>query len=938
MKVTTFGRLALTAGIMAVAASGLVASPAFADPASLYADNLVGFGSDTTQDVMQELSTAIGADKLASFNSTFTSPATNAVQVRPGGPTTVTRAKGSGDGWSMLQVAEGSATSKTINLLPSGSALATKDNTVGQIDFARVSATQGTQSNTGEYVDIPFARDVVGIAVDPTDAVSKIPLTLGTPTDAATVPSVYAIFKCQARYVYTSGAGGAGDYVGVGATDTLPAGAASASVITPVLPAYGSGTAKYFIGQIGLSEASGFPAVPGPQDCIKRKMANGTDPIQEHDGSSVAETANAIGIYSIGQWVAQTKSATTGVTNKTNGTVLMALDGVSATTGSGATLAPNADNWTSTFKRFVYNVVSYRKAADPTSKIRAMFVGTSSLVCTNTASIAKMGFAPLSGADGGDPTSNPSACGSISPSNRYTAGSDGVSMATPATVTNVSEVNAATTAVGRAFTVSVSGGVATHDMGGTVQILDATYGTPTANVLGSATIAAGQNVLANVSVTPRATGTTKLYAYFIPKLGAIKVTNMSPVNADTDKSFASITPTNATTTKLSIRKPSNVGGTVRVVAWVDAGGAFDGGTVTLYKDTVTGTVLATDTLEAGETGAVLSYAQNVASQTIVAKFVPTNSSAVGSTSSSATVNLSKSTPTIAIGTLPAAPNGFVVSGSNYNIAKTISYTKAATVNATTDVVTATAHGLVANTAVYFTGTLPGGVTNATTKYYVMATGLTANDFKVSATKGGTTALNFTSAGASVKVTAVPDTIATGTTGTTAGVITMPSNGLAVNDQISFSGTTLPAGVTAGTWYFVKAVTSASSTFTVSATQGGALKTFTSAGTGVVITKRNALPKVAITVTAPNGVSLSPSGAVKVYIGTTSSDTTHEITTATGLTLVNGAATVTLTAADLWTWVSTPTSAGATAYLIVKYEGNDVFNPAANVTKTLTVTP
>jgi len=58
----------------------------------------------------------------------------------------------------------------------------------------------------------------------------------------------------------------------------------------------------------------------------------------------------------------------------------------------------------------------------------------------------------------------------------------------------------------------------------------------------------------------------------------------------------------------------------------------------------------------------------------------------------------------------------------------------------TDLVNATAHGLVANDSVIFqsSGTdLPSGIT-ADTLYYVISSGLTADIFKVSATKGGST--------------------------------------------------------------------------------------------------------------------------------------------------------------------------------------------------------
>lgn len=62
-----------------------------------------------------------------------------------------------------------------------------------------------------------------------------------------------------------------------------------------------------------------------------------------------------------------------------------------------------------------------------------------------------------------------------------------------------------------------------------------------------------------------------------------------------------------------------------------------------------------------------------------------------------------------------------------------------TVVAATDLFTSTAHGLVAGDRLIFTTTttLPAGLALNTT-YYVIASGLTANDFKVSATLAGTT--------------------------------------------------------------------------------------------------------------------------------------------------------------------------------------------------------
>jgi hypothetical protein len=75
------------------------------------------------------------------------------------------------------------------------------------------------------------------------------------------------------------------------------------------------------------------------------------------------------------------------------------------------------------------------------------------------------------------------------------------------------------------------------------------------------------------------------------------------------------------------------------------------------------------------------------------------------------------------------------------------------VNAATDTFTSTAHGLSANDVVRFAATaLPTGLA-ANTDYYVIAAGLTANAFEVSATLGGA-AVNITSAGTAVSFTQI----------------------------------------------------------------------------------------------------------------------------------------------------------------------------------------
>lgn len=62
--------------------------------------------------------------------------------------------------------------------------------------------------------------------------------------------------------------------------------------------------------------------------------------------------------------------------------------------------------------------------------------------------------------------------------------------------------------------------------------------------------------------------------------------------------------------------------------------------------------------------------------------------------------------------------------------------------AATDVITNTTHGLVADDVVRFTSIVGGAGITVGTSYFVISTGLTANDFKISATLGGA-AINFT---------------------------------------------------------------------------------------------------------------------------------------------------------------------------------------------------
>lgn len=112
-----------------------------------------------------------------------------------------------------------------------------------------------------------------------------------------------------------------------------------------------------------------------------------------------------------------------------------------------------------------------------------------------------------------------------------------------------------------------------------------------------------------------------------------------------------------------------------------------------------------------------------------------------------------------LGVFPYGSSGQVVDG-------------VATVS-TADLFTSVAHGLTTDDRVFFSAiageTLPTGI-SATTLYYVLASGLTADAFKVSTTSGGA-ALDITAAGECAFFKTVPNTFAS------AGNLTIAINAL-----------------------------------------------------------------------------------------------------------------------------------------------------------------
>ncbi|MFF3659941.1 Ig-like domain repeat protein [Streptomyces olivochromogenes] len=321
-------RMRLTAAMVAAAAvSGTLAlaSPASADPTPAGTfRQLVGVGSDTTQDVLNALAgdtvngksyagTAVKAGDagIASYDAIPSGTATTTIQTRAGGPSFL-RPNGSGKG--KLALSE----SLTGDKFPSSDGVAIK----GQVDFARSSGGPSVSGTALTYV--PFARDAVGVAVR------------GSGLDTLTVDQLHDIYAH-------------------GGTSTV-----NGQVVHPVIPQVDSGTRKFFLAAIGLNELTVSPNIPT---------------VQENQANAALTQDGALVPFSVGSWIAQNN----GIAPDYSTTAVAAgarLASIQLPGDTGATspvttvngkLTPVSGYFeNATFGRDVYNVVPSR-AIDPSS-------------------------------------------------------------------------------------------------------------------------------------------------------------------------------------------------------------------------------------------------------------------------------------------------------------------------------------------------------------------------------------------------------------------------------------------------------------------------------------------------------------------------------------------------------------------------------------------
>jgi len=335
-------RLGAVAAVALTLAFGAVA-PAYADPAAQ--KSLSGTGSDTTQDVLSGIASAVPA--IGSYDATGSSTITvNGVTFsRPVGSTAGVRALSSS--------IRGIAYAGTV--LP-----------VGTLQFARSSALR-TESGT-ELTYIPFARDAVTIAMSASSDFPK-DVSLGAPGQATNLFTL--------RNIY------------LGTVTSFIDSAGNSITIRPLLPQLNSGTRNFWVSVLGTTEAA---LTAGG------KATDLGNTVVEHDGAFLTKDGDIVP-FSVGQYIAQGNYRTlpTTVVERRGNIVLGSIDTLKPIVYDGTRVTTNPDFGVS---RLVYNVVETRALTTATpsatdSLIRSTFAGTTSTVCQATTQIQQYGFATI---------------------------------------------------------------------------------------------------------------------------------------------------------------------------------------------------------------------------------------------------------------------------------------------------------------------------------------------------------------------------------------------------------------------------------------------------------------------------------------------------------------------------------------------------------------
>jgi hypothetical protein len=417
MRASTLAKFGIGLTATALLCGAFATTPAIADPSSDSSfGTLVGVGSDTTQDVMNGIAGALGGvannPKIASYDAVDSHGVAGGTIVTRKHGTTLDRPNGSGAGVDALLVSIGQASSYT-----SAPGTWSTADTLGQVDFARSSSGPSTAVTGGVVTYVPYARDAVDYA---TASSTDFPqLSIGDSSDSVTngvgQNTLFSIYSGKVTQIAT---GGSGDPKLVDWTYQPVEG----ETLTPIhayVPQAGSGTRKFWDGAsvMNINENN----VDANNIVWDKKVSGGTSAtspatpvvpavsVQEHDGTVLQGDPGAIMPFSVGKWITDANNIA-GVTDARNGAVLGKLAGVDPTTGTSGNFALNTDylSTNSQVTRLVYNVIPTAAVNDGSSLTNWAFVGTGSLVCSQTDTIKKYGFGVLTA------TTGASSCGDTS--------------------------------------------------------------------------------------------------------------------------------------------------------------------------------------------------------------------------------------------------------------------------------------------------------------------------------------------------------------------------------------------------------------------------------------------------------------------------------------------------------------------------------------------
>lgn len=612
-----FAQLSVALSGAAVIAAGTTL-PAIADPVSVVKyGELVGLGSDTTMDVMDGISLALGDNaegklKIASYKAVGSAD----VVVSADG-IAVPRANGSGAGRDLLRIAIGQTNSASIPLALDELGKArtavspTTSQVAGQVHFGRSSSAPSGAVATGVITYIPFAIDNMTYATAPDSKIpSDIPLGSAANTIEVSLTNIYRGNLTQVILDSTTG-----DFIKLGAPTYVAGAGEEAHTINAYIPQAGSGTRSFWIGKVGITEANISAGTTAAKDTY-----NGLT-VQEHDGSALVGDPYGLVGFSISQWVAQRNGV---ATNRTAGAVLRSmgtLEPVTLTNGVYATAA----TW-SAIKRPVYTMVPTALANSETpNAITRAFVGTDSLVCQAKSTILKYGYGLLSyDNDSADAkaglTTNGAAtvCGNITAANRvYAPSVSTVSLAAP--VVNTAGNSAVITA-----TVTSNG-----NQGGVVNLYSG-FGTGTQALVASGTVAKGATT-ADITVT-NATASAfaaTLTAQFVPTLVGVDVSN-STVDGTSVSLAAAKTATGVSFGSATVAAN---GLSASFTATITGG---QNGNLNVYNTDFSGTILKTVAVMGGTATVTIDQANGEAvSYSLVGEFVPTDAATATSSRTSA---------------------------------------------------------------------------------------------------------------------------------------------------------------------------------------------------------------------------------------------------------------------------------------------------------------